>query len=122
LLANIYLNKFDKEMEGRGVPVIRYADDIVVLAKSERAAKRLLESSRKYLEGKLKLKMNMEKSKVVSVTSIRNFKFLGFALGRGKDGYCIRAHADSLKKAKVKLKELTSRSQGRNVRGGDEEC
>lgn len=116
LLANIYLNKFDQEMGGRGVPVIRYADDIVVLAKSERAAERLLESGRNYLEGKLKLKMNAEKSKVVSVVAIRNFKFLGFALGRGKSGYYIRAHAKSLQKAKQKLKELTSRSQGRNVR------
>lgn len=76
----------------------------------------MLESSRKYLEGKLKLKMNAEKSKVVSVYSIRNFKFLGFALGKGKDGVYIRAHAKSSKKAKQKLKELTSRSQGRNVR------
>jgi group II intron reverse transcriptase/maturase len=116
LLANIYLNKFDQEIGGRGVPVIRYADDIVILARSERAAERLLESSRKYLEGKLKLRMNAEKSKVVSVVAIRNFKFLGFALGRGKNGYFIRAHAKSFKKAKAKLKELTSRSQGRNVR------
>ena len=116
LLANIYLNEYDKEMERRGVPVIRYADDIVVLAKSPRAAQRLLESTRRYLEGKLKLKMNVEKSKVVSVFSIRNFKFLGFALGKGKDGVYIRVHAKSMKKAKAKLKELTSRSQGRNVR------
>ena len=116
LLANIYLNKFDWEIGGRGVPVIRYADDIVVLAKSKRAAERLLESCRKYLEGKLKLKVNAEKSSVVSVLAIRNFKFLGFALGRGKKGYYIRAHAKSLKKAKQKLRELTSRSQGRNVR------
>ena len=104
LLANIYLNKYDHEMEGRGVHVIRYADDIAVLARTPRAAARLLESSRRYLEGKLKLRMNMEKSKVVS------------ALGKGKDGVFIRAHAKSLKKAKQKLKELTSRSQGRNVR------
>ena len=116
LLANIYLNEYDKEMESRGVPVIRYADDIVVLAKSPRAAHRLLESTQRYLEGKLKLKMNVEKSKVVSVFSIRNFKFLGFALGKGKDGVYIRVHAKSMKKAKAKLKELTSRSQGRNVR------
>ena len=116
LLANIYLNEYDKEMERRGVLVIRYADDIVVLAKSPRAAQRLLESTRRYLEGKLKLKMNVEKSKVVSVFSIRNFKFLGFALGKGKDGVYIRVHAKSMKKAKAKLKELTSRSQGRNVR------
>ena len=116
LLANIYLNKFDQEMESRGVHVIRYADDIVVLARTPRAGQRLLESSRRYLEGKLKLKMNVEKSRVVSVYSKRNFKFLGFALGKGKDGVFIRAHAKSLKKAKQKLKELTSRSQGRNVR------
>ena len=116
LLANIYLNEYDKEMKSRGVPVIRYADDIVVLAKSPRAAQRLLESTQRYLEGKLKLKMNVEKSKVVSVYSIRNFKFLGFALGKGKNGVYIRAHDKSKKKAKAKLKELTSRSQGRNVR------
>ena len=116
LLANIYLNKYDQEMTRRGVKVIRYADDIVILAKSKRAGERLLESSKRYLEGKLKLKLNAEKSKVVSVYAIRNFKFLGFALGKGKNGIYIRAHAKSLKKAKQKLKELTSRSQGRNVR------
>ena len=116
LLANIYLDSFDHEMESRGVRVIRYADDIVVLAKSKRAAERLLESCRKYLEGKLKLKMNAEKSKVVSVFSAKGFKFLGFALGKGAKGVYVRAHAKSLKRAKDKLRELTSRSQGRNVR------
>jgi len=114
--ASLYLNEYDKEMASRGVPVIRYADDIVVLAKSPRAAERLMETTRRYLEGKLKLKMNTEKSKVVSVYSIRNFKFLGFALGKGKNGVYIRVHAKSLKKAKAKLKELTSRRQGRSVR------
>jgi len=116
LLSNIYLNEFDHEFVNRGVKVIRYADDIVLLAKSKRATERLLETSTRYLEEKLKLKVNKEKSKCVSVVAIRNFKFLGFALGRGKNGYFIRAHGKSLKKAKQKLKELTSRSQGRNVR------
>ena len=116
ILANIYLNEFDHEFESRGVRVIRYADDIVLMAKSQRATERLLETSTRYLEGKLKLTVNKEKSKCGSVTSIRNFKFLGFALGRGKNGYYIRAHAKSLEKAKRKLRELTSRSQGRNVR------
>ena len=51
LLANVYLNEFDQEYEKRGVAFVRYADDIVLLAKSERAAKRLLETSTKYLEG-----------------------------------------------------------------------
>ena len=105
-----------REMTRRGVPVIRYADDIVVLAKSKRAAERLLETTQRYLEGKLKLKMNVEKSRVVSVFSIRNFKFLGFALGKGLKGVYVRVHAKTLKKAKTKLRKLTSRSQGRNVR------
>ena len=74
LLANVYLNEFDWELHRRGVPCIRYADDIVLLAKSERAAERLLESSTKYLEETLKLKVNREKSRTVSVFAIRNFK------------------------------------------------
>ena len=52
LLANIYLNKFDKEFEGRGVKVIRCADEILLLAKSMRAAERLLGTSTAYLEKK----------------------------------------------------------------------
>lgn len=116
LLANIYLNEFDQEMESRGVIVIRYADDIVVLAKSKRAATRLLESCRKYLEDKLRLKLNTQKSKVVSVFARKHFKFLGYALGKNGNGVHIRTHPQSLAKAKKKLKELTSRSQGRNVR------
>ena len=115
LLANIYLNEFDHEFKNRGVKVIRYADDIVLLAKSKRATERLLETSTRYLEGKLKLKVNKEKSKTVSVVAIRNFKFLGFALGRSKNGYYIRVHTKSMKKAKQKLKILTSRSQGRKL-------
>ena len=116
LLANVYLDRFDHEFEERGVKVIRYADDIVLMARSQRAAERLLETSRTYIEKKLKLKVNEEKSKAVSVYSIRNFKFLGFALGRNKNGTYIRVHAKSLKKAKQTLKRLTSRNQGRNVR------
>lgn len=116
LLANIYLNEFDREMEGRGVKMVRYADDTVVLAKSRRAAERLLESSRRYLEGKLKLKMNMDKSKVSSIFAVKKFKFLGFCLGKNGIGVYIRVHKSSLGKAKAKLKLLTKRNRGRNVR------
>ena len=115
LLANIYLDEFDKEYEKRGVPCIRYADDIVLLAKSKRAAERLLVTSTKYLEGTLKLKVNQEKSRVVSVFAIRNFKFLGFALGRNGGGIYIRVHPKSQKKAKAKLKELASRRRVQNI-------
>ena len=88
---------------------MRYADDIVLLAKSERAAQRLLESSTNFLEKNLKLTVNREKSRVVSVYSIRNFKFLGFALGRNAKGVFIRVHPKSWKKMKSKLRDLSSR-------------
>ena len=116
LLANIYLNEFDQEFQTRGVPCVRYADDIVLLAKSERAAKRLLETSTKYLEGTLKLTVNLNKSRVVSVFAIRNFKFLGFALGRNGGGIFIRIHSESWKKMKSRLKELSSRRAVQSVR------
>ena len=116
LLANIYLNEFDHEYERRGVPVIRYADDIVLLCKSERATERLLESSIRYLEGKMKLKVNREKSHIAKVNAKKKFKFLGFAYGKGKDGLFIRVHQKSLLKAKNKLRELTKRNRGRNIR------
>ena len=116
LLANIYLNEFDWEYTKRGVPVIRYADDIVLLCKSQRAAERLLESSIRYLEGKLKLQVNREKSHIAKVNATKKFKFLGFAFSKGKDGLFIRVHQKSLLKAKNKLRELTRRNQGKNVR------
>lgn len=111
LLANVYLNEFDWEFSKRGVPCIRYADDIVLLARSERAAERLLETSTKYLEETLKLKVNREKSRTVSVFAIRKFKYLGFSFGKNAKGIYIRVHAKSWKKAKDKLRLLTSRSR-----------
>ena len=95
---------------------IRYADDIVLLAESERAAKRLLETSTKYLEGTLKLKVNQEKSRVVSVFAIRNFKFLGFAMGRNGKGIYVRVHPKSWEKFKSRLRELSSRRRCQSIR------
>ena len=111
LLANVYLNEFDWEFHRRDAPCIRYADDIVLLAKSERAAERLLESSTKYLKETLKLKVNREKSRTVSVFAIRNFKFLGFCFGKNGKGIYVRVHGKSWKKAKEKLRQFTSRSR-----------
>ena len=116
LLANVYLNEFDWEYERRGVPVIRYADDIVLLCKSQRAAERLLESSIRHLEGKLKLRVNRDKSHIARVNATKNFKFLGFAYGKGKDGLFIRAHPKALLKAKNRLRAITKRNRGVNVR------
>ena len=116
LLANVYLNEFDQEFLKRGVPCIRYADDIVLLAKSRRASERLLESSTKYLEKRLKLTVNREKSRTVSVFAIRNFKFLGFALGRNGKGIYVRVHPKSWKKFKSRLKELSSRKRCQSIK------
>ncbi|MBE6525650.1 MAG: group II intron reverse transcriptase/maturase [Thermoplasmata archaeon] len=77
LLANIYLNEFDRLLEERGLRFCRYADDIVILVRSERAAKRVMESTVRYLEGNLKLKVNTDKSMVAKATDI---KFLGFTV------------------------------------------
>ena len=118
LLANIYVNEFDQEFSKRGVPCIRYADDIVLLARSKRASERLLENSTKYLEGKLKLTVNREKSRTVSVYAIQNFKFLGFALGRNGSGIYVRVHPKSWKKFKSKLKTLTSRKKCQSIKPG----
>ena len=121
LLANIYLNEFDQEYIKRGVPCIRYADDIVLLAKSKRASMRLLESSTKYLEEKLKLTLNRDKSRTVSVFAIRNFKYLGFALGRNGRGIYVRVHPKSWKKFKSKLKILSSRKKCQSIKPSLEE-
>ena len=116
LLASIYLNEFDWEMNDRGVKTVRCADDIVVFAKSKRAAECLLGSRQKYLEGKTKLKINAEKRKVTSTFAKKRFEFLGFCLGKNGNGIYIRVHRKSLNKAKKKLKLLTKRNRVRNVR------
>ena len=88
---------------------MRYADDIILLAKSRRAAQRILTKSTDYLEGNLKLKVNQEKSRTVSVFATKQFKYLGFALGKNGRGVYVRVHPQAWKKMKAKLKELASR-------------
>ena len=74
-----------------------------------------MESSTKYLEGMLKLKVNREKSCTVSVFAIRNFKYLGFCYGKNGKGIYIRVHEKAWKKAKENLRRLTSRSRCRSI-------
>ena len=88
----------------------------MLLAKSKRAAERLLGTSTKYLEETLKLRVNGEKSRTVSVFAIRNFKYLGFCFGKNGKGIHIRVHAKAWKKAKDKLRQLTSRSRCGSIR------
>lgn len=121
LLSCIYLNEFDQEFTKRGVPWVRYADDIVILAKSDRAAKRLLSTSTDYLENRLKLTVNRTKSRTVSVFSIRNFKYLGFAMGKNKNGIYIRVHEKSKQKFKSNLRSLSSRRHAQSIKPALEE-
>ena len=76
LLANIYLDELDKELEKRGHSFARYADDLIVLCSSKRAAERTLRSLTKLLEGRMLLKVNQAKSGVSYITY--GVKFLGF--------------------------------------------
>ena len=112
LLSNIYLTKFDKLLESRGHKFVRYADDCNIYVKTERAAKRVMESSVRYLEGKLKLKVNHKKSKIGS--PLRE-KFLGFSLHKTPGKMGIRPHGKVLKRFKQKVKEITGRSRGRSI-------
>ena len=72
--------------------------------------------SLKYLEERLKLTVKREKSRTVSVFAIRNFKFLGFALGRNGKGIYVRVHPKSWKKFKSRLKELSSRKRCQSIK------
>jgi group II intron reverse transcriptase/maturase len=108
LLSNIYLTKFDRMLEERGHKFVRYADDCNIYVKSLRAAGRVMEGCVKFLEGKLKLKVNRKKSAVGSPVKL---KFLGFSLYRSKEGVRIRAHEKALKGLVERLKTLTSRKR-----------
>lgn len=79
LLSNIYLNELDKELERRGLHFARYADDCVIFVKTENAAKRVMFHIVKFIETKLKLKVNAEKT---HITRPSNLKYLGFFSGK----------------------------------------
>ena len=84
LLANIYLDPFDKELERRGLRFCRFADDVVIFVKSERAAQRVMHSVTKWLESKLFLKVSATKTKVVRPT---RSAFLGFTFWKSTNGW-----------------------------------
>lgn len=113
LLSNIYLSAFDRELERRGHKFVRYADDVNIYVKSQRAAERVLASSRKFLEAKLKLRVNESKSKAGSPLKL---KFLGFALRSTTKGQAgIRIHENSIDRFKDKICKLTRRNQGNSM-------
>ena len=108
LLSNIMLNELDKELEARGLNFVRYADDCIILVKSEKAANRVLASITKFIEKKLGLKVNAEKSKVTRPTQT---KYLICSFWKIPKGQCKpKPHLKSYQKLVRKLKQLTDRS------------
>lgn len=111
LLSNILLDELDKELERRGHKFCRYADDANIYVKSRRAGERVLKSITKFLEQKLKLKVNTEKSAVSSPTKR---KFLGYSFYYGKGGIKFRAHDKSYERLKEKIRKITNRNISMN--------
>lgn len=105
LLSNIILDPMDKELERRGHKFARWADDFIILVSSKRAGLRVLKSITRFVERKLKLKVNEAKSRVVPTSQS---KFLGFTF-RGKS---LMWHPAAVDKFKREIRKLTGRSRG----------
>ena len=109
LLSNIMLNELDKELDKREHLFVRYADDLVILCKSKRSAERTLANIVLYIEGKLFLRVNREKTMTAYISKI---KFLGYSFYVYKGEGRLRVHSKSIAKMKERIRTLTSRSNG----------
>lgn len=110
LLSNIMLNELDKELEKRGLNFVRYADDCLIMAKSEKAANRVMESITAFITKKLGLIVNVEKSKVARPNQI---KYLGFGFYKkiNQNIWRPKPHIKSIEKFRLKLKSILVRSR-----------
>lgn len=106
LLGNVMLNELDKELERRGHRFVRYADDLVVFCKSQRASERILAHIIPYIENKLFLKVNKNKTRT---DLVRNIKFLGYSFYFRKGSVKLCVHPKSVIKLKDKLRTITQR-------------
>jgi len=111
LLSNILLDDLDKELERRGHCFCRYADDCNVYVHSEKAGQRVMSSLTDFLERKLKLKVNRDKS---AVGRPWKRKFLGYTVTVNKRPR-LKPAPESVKRAKVKIRQITRRGRGRNI-------
>ena len=111
LLANIMLNELDKELEARGLDFVRYADDLIIMVGSRQAADRVMKSVTRFIEEKLGLKVNAEKSKVDKPKGIKYLGF-GFYYDSFAKAYKARPHPKAVAKFKAQMKKLTCRSWG----------
>jgi RNA-directed DNA polymerase len=105
LLSNIVLDLLDKELEKRNHAFVRYADDFIILVFSQSAGERVLKSVTRFVERKLKLKVNDQKSQVAPIYKC---KFLGFTFRDGK----FKWHNSVMGKFKFHVRQITGRSNG----------
>ena len=108
VLSNIYLNEFDKELESRGLNFVRYADDVVILVKSEMSANRVIKSITSWLERKLFLKVSATKTKVVRPN---DSNFLGFTFWKSTKGWKCRPQESRIEKLYDKCRKLLIRKR-----------
>jgi RNA-directed DNA polymerase len=108
LLSNIMLDDLDKELERRGHKFVRYADDCNIYVKTRRAGERVMGSVVEFLEGKLKLRVNRQKSKVDRASKI---KFLGFSFYRYRGEVRIRVATKTLQRFRMRMRRLTRRTR-----------
>ena len=112
LLANIMLNELDQSLDKWGYRFVRYADDLMIFTKSKRAGQRQFQRVSKFIEGKLKLKINKEKT---TITRLNQVKYLGYGFYRTKGKCRFRVHPKSISKLKDKLRVATGRSNGMSI-------
>lgn len=108
-LSNVILDEMDKELEARGLAFVRYADDSNVYVKSMRAGLRVMGSLTRFIEGRLKLKVNTRKS---AVAKPQDRTFLGFTLTGGKQPNRRKIAPESIRRFRVKIRQLTRRNWG----------
>jgi len=111
LLANIMLNELDKELEARGLDFVRYADDLIIMVGSRQAAERVMRSVTRFIEERLGLKVNAEKSRVDKPKGIKYLGF-GFYYDSFAKGYKARPHPKAAAKFRAQMKKYTCRSWG----------
>jgi len=108
LLSNIMLDDLDKELEKRGHKFVRYADDCNIYVKTQRAGERVMGSVVQFLEKKLKLKVNRQKSKVDRASRV---KFLGYSFYKYRGEVRIRVATKSLQRFRQRMRQLTRRTR-----------
>jgi len=110
LLANVLLNELDRELEGRGHAFVRYADDVLIMKATRKAAERTRDSITEFIEKKLFLKVNRDKTIVARIN--QDVKYLGYGFYKTKDEWHFRVHPKSIAKIKKKIRLITARSNG----------